>query len=290
MHGAFFQLPPVLFVRDMVQTYGRLGVSRAAASLAYFLILTLFPLLVCVNFFIGLLELDPEAVFSALDPLLPRESLSIILEYLTYVSGIPQSQSTPLLLASLFTILLSASAGLRTLLKTMDELYQIRHVSSLRRVAVSVILSLLFLLTIYLSIVVIFTGDWFFQVLEERLPPPLAELIPLRLLSQLWGWLRYLLLFFCVLLLVLAVYRMGTPPLLRREKKVLRLTALLSAGALVACSVLFSWFIDMSSRYSLVYGSLASLIILLVWLYFCGNILLVGAVAGRVWFRRRDGN
>ncbi len=290
MRGAFFQLPPVLFVRDMVQTYGRLGVSRAAASLAYFLILTLFPLLVCVNFFIGLLELDPEAVFSALDPLLPRESLSIILEYLTYVSGIPQSQSTPLLLASLFTILLSASAGLRTLLKTMDELYQIRHVSSLRRVAVSVILSLLFLLTIYLSIVVIFTGDWFFQVLEERLPPPLAELIPLRLLSQLWGWLRYLLLFFCVLLLVLAVYRMGTPPPLRREKKVLRLTALLSAGALVACSVLFSWFIDMSSRYSLVYGSLASLIILLVWLYFCGNILLVGAVAGRVWFRRRDGN
>lgn len=290
MRGAFFQLPPVLFVRDMVQTYGRLGVSRAAASLAYFLILTLFPLLVCVNFFIGLLELDPEAVFSALDPLLPRESLSIILEYLTYVSGIPQSQSTPLLLASLFTILLSASAGLRTLLKTMDELYQVRHVSSLRRVAVSVILSLLFLLTIYLSIVVIFTGDWFFQVLEERLPPPLAELIPLRLLSQLWGWLRYLLLFFCVLLLVLAVYRMGTPPPLRREKKVLRLTALLSAGALVACSVLFSWFIGMSSRYSLVYGSLASLIILLVWLYFCGNILLVGAVAGRVWFRRRDGS
>ncbi len=290
MRGAFFQLPPVLFVRDMVQTYGRLGVSRAAASLAYFLILTLFPLLVCVNFFIGLLELDPEAVFSALDPLLPRESLSIILEYLTYVSGIPQSQSTPLLLASLFTILLSASAGLRTLLKTMDELYQVRHVSSLRRVAVSVILSLLFLLTIYLSIVVIFTGDWFFQVLEERLPPPLAELIPLRLLSQLWGWLRYLLLFFCVLLLVLAVYRMGTPPPLRREKKVLRLTALLSAGALVACSVLFSWFVGMSSRYSLVYGSLASLIILLVWLYFCGNILLVGAVAGRVWFRRRDGN
>ena len=289
MRGAFFQLPPVLFVRDMVQTYGRLGVSRAAASLAYFLILTLFPLLVCVNFFIGLLELDPEAVFSALDPLLPRESLSIILEYLTYVSGIPQSQSTPLLLASLFTILLSASAGLRTLLKTMDELYQVRHVSSLRRVAVSVILSLLFLLTIYLSIVVIFTGDWFFQVLEERLPPPLAELIPLRLLSQLWGWLRYLLLFFCVLLLVLAVYRMGTPPPLRREKKVLRLTALLSAGALVACSVLFSWFIGMSSRYSLVYGSLASLIILLVWLYFCGNILLVGAVAGRVWFHQRDG-
>ena len=286
MPRAFFRLPPVAFLREITQTYGQLGVSRAAASLAYFLILTLFPLLMCINFFVGLLDLDPEAVFSALDSFLPQESLSIILDYLTYVSNIPQGQSTPLLLASLFTILLSASAGLRTLLKTMDERYQLHHANSLRRVVVSVVLSLLFLLTIYLSIVVIFTGEWFFRLLEEHLPTPLAELLPLRLWSQLWGWLRYLLLFFCVLLLVLAVYRMGTPPPLRRRKKVLRLTALLSAAALVACSVLFSWFIGMSSRYSLVYGSLASLIILLVWLYFCGNILLVGAVVGRVWFSR----
>lgn len=287
MFQSFLRLPVVGFVRELLQTYSRLGISRAAAALAYFLILTLFPLLMCVNFLIGLLHLNPADVFSALDPLLPEEILSILMDYLTYVSQIPHSQSTPLLLASLFTILLSASAGLRTLLKTMDELYQVCHTNSLRRLLVSVVLSLLFLLTIYLSIVVIFTGEWFFRLLEGHLPPPLLELISLRLLSQLWGKLRYLLLFLCVLLLVLAVYRLGTPLPFRREKKILRLTALLSAAALVACSVLFSWFIGMSSRYSLVYGSLASLIILLVWLYFCGNILLLGAVTGRVWLQGR---
>lgn len=287
MFQSFLRLPVVGFVRELLQTYSRLGISRAAAALAYFLILTLFPLLMCVNFLISLLHLNPADVFSALDPLLPEEILSILMDYLTYVSQIPHSQSTPLLLASLFTILLSASAGLRTLLKTMDELYQVCHTNSLRRLLVSVVLSLLFLLTIYLSIVVIFTGEWFFRLLEGHLPPPLLELIPLRLLSQLWGKLRYLLLFLCVLLLVLAVYRLGTPLPFRREKKILRLTALLSAAALVACSVLFSWFIGMSSRYSLVYGSLASLIILLVWLYFCGNILLLGAVTGRVWLQGR---
>lgn len=287
MFQSFLRLPVVGFVRELLQTYSRLGISRAAAALAYFLILTLFPLLMCVNFLISLLHLNPADVFSALDPLLPEEILSILMDYLTYVSQIPHSQSTPLLLASLFTILLSASAGLRTLLKTMDELYQVCHTNSLRRLLVSVVLSLLFLLTIYLSIVVIFTGEWFFRLLEGHLPPPLLELIPLRLLSQLWGKLRYLLLFLCVLLLVLAVYRLGTPLPFRREKKILRLTALLSAAALVACSVLFSWFIGMSSRYSLVYGSLASLIILLVWLYFCGNILLLGAITGRVWLQGR---
>ena len=99
MWRSLLRLPPVAFVWGVVDTYNRLGVARAAAALAYFLILTLFPLLMCVNFFIGLLPLSPEDVFSALDSILPRESLSLILDYLDYVSAIPQSQSTPLLLA-----------------------------------------------------------------------------------------------------------------------------------------------------------------------------------------------
>ncbi|MFR6185415.1 MAG: hypothetical protein ACLUJG_07525 [Lawsonibacter sp.] len=95
MWRSLLRLPPVAFVWGVVDTYNRLGVARAAAALAYFLILTLFPLLMCVNFFIGLLPLSPEDVFSALDSILPRESLSLILDYLDYVSAIPQSQSTP---------------------------------------------------------------------------------------------------------------------------------------------------------------------------------------------------
>ena len=58
-------------------------------------------------------------------------------------------------------------------------------------------------------------------------------------------------------------------------------------GALVAATALFSWFIGLSARYSLVYGSLASVIILLVWLYLCGNILILGDVFNCVWYRRR---
>lgn len=277
---------PAAFALELKETYDRVGVARAAAALSYYLILTLFPLLMCVNFFIGLLPLEPEDVFSALDSLLPQDSLNIILDYLSYVASIPQNESTPLLLASLFTILLSASAALRTLFQTMDELYEVSQNNSIKRLVFSVVLSVLFLLTLYLSIVVIFTGGWFFQALEQALPPKVLSLIPLSMLASLWSQLRYLLLFCFVLLLVLVVYRLGTPRALH-IKGTIRLTALLSALAMVACSVLFSWFIDMSSRYSLVYGSLASLIILLVWLYFCGNILVIGAVVGQVWARGR---
>lgn len=275
---------PVAFVLDVMDTYNRVGVSRGAASLAYFLILTLFPLLMCANYFIGVLSLSPDEIFFALSPLLPQDSLGIIMDYLRYVSG---NQSPALLVASLFTIVLSASAGLRTLLQTMDELYEVHHPGGLRRLVLSVFLSLFFLLTIYLSIVVIFTGGWFFRALESWLPDSIAQHLSLFSISSLWLWLRYLLLFCSVLMLVLAVYRAGIPPSPRRRGSI-HIAATLTAAALAACSVVFSWFIDMSTRYSLVYGSLASLIILLVWLYFCGSILLLGAVVGKVWIEHRS--
>lgn len=153
------------------------------------------------------------------------------------------------------------------------------------RMVASVVLSLLFLLTIYLSVVVIFTGDWFFWFLEQHLPARIAQLVPLALLSRLWLWLRYLLLFCFVLALVLIVYRAGISHK-HLSSRVLLPSALLTALAMAACSAVFSWFIGMSSRYALVYGSLASLVILLVWLYLCGNILLLGAVVGWVWTRQ----
>lgn len=281
----FLSLPPVSFAVEAAGLYLRVGASRAAAALSYFLILTLFPLLVCVNYFIGLFHLDLEHLFQSLDQFLPADVLAVMTDYLGYVSG---KQSPALLLASLFTILISASAGLRTLLAAMDSLHDRENRHVFRRVAVSLALSALFLLTVYLSVVVIFTGEWFFWLLEEQLPRYMIEHIPLSALSGLWRWMRYLLLFCFVLMLVLIVYRAGTPRDAMRRPVVL-LSSLLAAVAIVGASVLFSWFIGMSSRYALVYGSLASLIILLVWLYLCGNLLLLGAVVGRVLEDRLKG-
>ena len=271
-------LPPVSFVLDTAELFMKVGASRSAAALSYFLILTLFPLLVCVNYFIGLFHLDLENLLRSLDQLLPAEALAVIGDYMRYVAG---SQSRALLLASLFTILVSASAGMRTLLATMDELHGVVDVGPLRRVVFSVALSMLFLLTIYLSVVVIFTGGWFFRLLEENLPWYITERLPLDVLEDLWPRFRYVLLFCFVLLLVLLVYRAGTPRGAMRLPLEL-LSSLLAALAISAASVIFSWFIGMSSRYALVYGSLASLIILLVWLYLIGNLLLLGAVVGQV--------
>ena len=138
---------------------------------------------------------------------------------------------------------------------------------------------MLLLLTIYLSMLVVLTGEWLMNLASRFRWMSVLEL----LLN--WQWMRFLMLFGLVLLFILLVYRMSAPR--GKPRPPVFSGALLASAALVGASALFSWFIGMSSRYSLVYGSLASVIILLVWLYLCGNIIILGNVFNCVWYTRK---
>jgi membrane protein len=265
---------PVRFVREIVDLYFEKHVSRSAAELAYFLILTFFPVIICINVFIGMLHLDINLVLDAAETFLPRESLGILGEYISYITD---NQSPHMLAGGITMTLFSSSAAFRALINIMDDIYDRKSYKGVGQVVASVVFSILFLITIYLSMVVLLTGNWFFHLLERSLR--------LKNLTGDWQWMRFLLLFCLVLLFILLVYRMSAP---RGKPRPPVLTGgFLAAVVLVAASALFSWFIGLSSRYSLVYGSLASVIILLVWLYLCGNILILGNVFNAVWYRHK---
>ena len=264
----------VRFIREMVEVYFDRRVSRSAAELAYFLILSFFPVLICINAFVGLLQLDVNLVVEAAEGILPAEVLPILGDYIGYISI---NQSNAMLLAGITMVLFSASAAFRALMNIMADIYERPTYRGVGQVAASVLFSVLFLVTIYLSIAVLLTGSWFLHLVERRFAW-IAQLVGS------WQSLRFFLLFCLVLLFVLLVYRLSAPRGVSRPP--ILTGGVLAAAALVAASMLCSWFIGLSSRYSLVYGSLASVIILLVWLYLCGNILILGNVFNYVWYKR----
>lgn len=264
---------PVRFVRDMVELYFEKRVSRSAAELAYFLILSFFPLIICVNALVGMLRIDIQSVLEVADTFIPAGVQNILTDYLGYIGG----NQSGLLTAGIIMTLFSASAAFRSLMNIMDDLYEQKRYEGLRQVAASVLYSVLLLVTIYVSGVVVLTGNWFFRLLERLLPFDLPETN--------WPWMRFVILFCLVLLLILIVYRLSAPR--EAPPPPVFTGALLASVALVAASGLFSYFIGMSTKYSLVYGSLASVMILMVWLYLCGNILILGNVFNCVWYRHK---
>ena len=277
------QHPVTGFVWRMVELYFDKRVSRSSAELAYFLVLSFFPVLICVNTIIGTLRLDVIQLLDQAAGIIPDAAVSVLREYFHYIS---ENQTPTLLVAGLLMTLYSASAAIRALMDAMGDIYGRKAYTGIWEIVASVVFSVLFLLIIYLSLVVLLTGNWFFHLLERAIQH-IPQLSHFHLPWQ-WQWMRFLILFLLVMIFVMLVYRAAAPRGKPRPPVVLG--AFLAAVALVVSSMIFSWFIGMSSRYSLVYGSLASVAILLVWLYLCGNILILGCCFNYLLLtRRREG-
>ena len=269
--------PPLRFVADAAEVYFSKNVGRAAAELAYFLILTFFPIVICVSAFLNELNLDLTYLLRQADPFLPPGVIAIFREYLNYIDT---NQSTAMLISGGFLTILFASAAVRGLMNIMDELYGRATFRGLSQIVASVLFSVLLLITIYLSLAVVVTGNWFFHLLGQAL-----GLEGLSERFSAWQSVKYVLLLSLVFLFILLLYRFAAP--LERPRPPVAPGALGASAALAAASAIFSVLMGNSTRYSLVYGSLASVIIMLVWLYLCGNILIMGNVVNYVLFTHR---
>ena len=269
--------PPIRFIVNVVDVYFTKCVSRAAAELAYFLILTFFPIVICISAFLNELHLDPASLMNHADPFLPEGVLIIFRDYLTYIDT---NQSSTMLFSGAFLTILFASAAVRGLMNIMRELYGRATFRGIGQLVASILFSVLLLATIYLSLVVVVTGNWFFHLLGQ-----LLKLEGLVERFGTWQWVKYLLLFGIVFLFILLLYRFAAP--LDKPRPPVVPGAFGASVALATASMIFSFLMGNSTRYSLIYGSLASVIIMLVWLYLCGTILIMGNVVNYVLFTHR---
>jgi membrane protein len=177
----------------------------------------------------------------------------------------------------------SAAAAFRTITRVIIDMYEDVSQSMLRGMVTSILFPVALLLTVDLSIIVVVTGQRTLQSLSQRFPFLVSTL-------NLWSWIKYVLLFFIFFLFVLAVLNMAAP--FGTPRLPVLVSSLVSSLALVVSSAVFSWFISLSSRYSLVYGSLVSMVVLLIWLYLCGQLLFLSIVFTSVWYntiRHRKG-
>lgn len=264
------------FIRDVIWVFLDRRVTRSAAELAYYLLLTIFPMIIMIVGIVGLLPIEAEDVMSFIEKLLPSPSSNLIAEYVTYVL---LNQSRGLFAAGLITTLTVASAAFRGLICISGEIYGRRAFRGIWYWMSSILFSLLLIVMIYASMVVVLTGSWFMRIVQQYLP--------LQKIPSYWPALRLLVLFALAMLFLMLLYRItapgGTihPPVFWG--------AFLTATLLTLLSSAFSAMISASSRYSVVYGSLASVIILMLWLYLCGNIVVLGNVFNYVWWRHRRG-
>ena len=249
----------------MADTFLTRRVTRSAAEIAYYMVMALFPVIICMYDLLALILRDPTAVLRIVETLvLPRETQALVSEFLIYVSG---NTSQVMFIAALFVMITSASAAFRAMAAIVSEIHGDKRFGIVSSTVVSVGFSVAFLLVLYLCVLLMLTGKHFLLWLDA--------LMPRVSIIWSWTWVRFLVLFAILLMMILILYRLTTP---RRTSHRVLPGALFSAVGIVVMSILLSWLIGNSAKYSLVYGSLASVVILLFWFHVFGLLLILGVV------------
>ena len=147
--------PFVLFLREAIMLYFSRRVPQAAACLAYFVLLTVFPVLICVSYILGMVNIDIVSLMDQLQPLLPEAALDVLESYLRYISF---HQTPGLFLAGLAGCWFSAAAAFRTITRVIIDMYEDVSQSMVRGMVASILFPLGLLVTVDLSVIVVVTG------------------------------------------------------------------------------------------------------------------------------------
>ena len=252
-------------VKDVISVFINYPIGRSAAALSYYLTLTVFPFLICASAIIGILNLQETDAFAILEGVIPEAAIDTLSDYLDYITNSRTEVMLTIGLAAMFT---SSSAAFRSFTGITGEIQGKMRFSGLWRWVISFIFSILLLVAIYASALIVLSGEWLtgFLVLH-------FDIIEL---TTLWNWTRFLLLFFILFAVIYSVYLISAP---KHATKMSRLPGALTAAiVLLIASMLFSQLITFSIRYEVLYGSLASFVILMVWLYTCALILIMANV------------
>ena len=252
-------------VNEMAEVFIRGHVARSAAALSYHLTISIFPLLICVSAILGSLNIKESVMYEVLADVFPTEVVTEVSEFLTLITG---NRSGLMLFVGVTAMLTSSSATFRSLTGIMGDIQGKARYTGIRKGIFSFILSISFLVAIYFAGLAVVTGEWLSQILENY--------FGYGAIITFWTRTRFILLFMLIFGIIFGVYLISAP---KETRKVSRLPGALAASiTLVAASVIYSRMITASIKYAILYGSLASVIILMVWLYTCGIILIMGNV------------
>ena len=247
-------------------------IGKSAAALTYYLLFAMFPILIFINSLLGMLNWNVTAISNVLLPVLPREVVSMLEAYLTYIRG--ESSSVLLWFSLAFSVWFPLRA-VRSLTNDVRLAYQLGKPANPVGYALrQMVFTLVFLVIVTLTLFLCVLGRRFLSAsagwlkLGQRLRIPASGL-------NLWQYFRFLLLgalMFLILVLLYTVAQDKRPPI-----RTLLPGIALSLVSWLVISMGFSLYVENFGKYSIIYGALGTVIVLLIWLYMTSFLLILGA-------------
>jgi len=247
-----------------------------AAALAYYFLLAVFPLLVVGFSIIPYFNISPQDAMDFFSSILPAEIASLFQENIV---GLVQTPRGGLLTAGIIGALWSASNGINAFIKSSNEAYDVEETRSFIVVRlISLGLTLGMIIAVVVAIILPVFGDVILQLFSSITGISFGMEILLQVL-------RWVISIVVLTTLIMCLYRFA--PNKKIPFKHIIPGALTASVLWQVISFGFSIYVSNFGNYSATYGSLGGIIVLMIWFYLTGLILMIGAMLTVLYHNRR---
>ena len=251
-----------------------------AGQLAYFTLLSLFPLLMSLVAVAGLVMDDPESDLRTLTEnmqgVLPQEGMGLLVDY---IDRTLRSATSGVLLFGVLATLWSGSTASYALINAANRAYEVRETRPLWKVwGVSLLMVLWFTLLIGALALVIFSAETGGYL--QRLTG-----LPDFFLT-LWGILRWVVAFVAATVVHDILYYVA--PSADVPFKWITPGGLTATVLILVSSVALSFYVANFGSYDQLYGPIGAVIVLMLWLYVGSFMVLLGVEMNGVLVRMAE--
>ncbi len=266
--AASMSVPKKKWLTDLYQEISNDNVFNGAAALAYYLLLALFPALIFLLSLIPYLPIENlhQAVMDALRQAMPGDAVKMVEGV---VSEVTRNKSGGLLSFGALATIWAASSGLYAIMQQLNITYDVKESRPFWKVrGTAVLLTILFgILIVGAFSLIVFGG-----VLQSWLGDQLGMSAPLLIFFAIFRWV-------VIALLLLGAFSLTYYYGPDVEQKFTFITpgAVMGVVILAVASLAFRFYVENFGDYAATYGSIGAVIILMLWLYIAGLVILLGS-------------
>ena len=262
--------------------FGGMGSRRIttySAACAYYLFMSLVPVIMLLVSVLQYTPLTRDVVLEAVADYVP-ESLYEIVDYI--VTSIYNGGRVALTVSILLT-LWSASACMKALLRGMDSVYDAERREDYIRFSLrACFYMVIFVFILLLSFFVMVYGGQILDMIEDSMPANHS----LDFLFTLAKHLRFLIILALLALVFSLLYKWMPAKKLKYRRQLPG--AGFSAVVWAAFSFIFSFYVSLSDKFG-AYGYIGTIMVAMIWIFYCFYFLLMGGFINHYIEMKRAG-
>ena len=252
------------FKKSLIETINKPEMRILPGQLAFFLLLSIIPLLAVVAAVASRFSLSIENLLNSFSNALPQEITDFIMQII--------DKGNINMNIILFCILgfILASNGPHSMIIGSNLLYGIKDKDLLtRRIKAFLMTVILTILFIFVLVVPVF-GNQIVKLLTDLIPNNTVD----NTIMLVYGILKYPVSIFIIFFFLKLLYTIA-PDATIKSRTTTKGAIFTTFGWIISTEI-YSLYIKKIANYSILYGSLANLIVLFIWIYILSYIFVLG--------------